>query len=45
MGEVADGGAMVGVMLLLLPEVSISSNEKMNKERKKKHTIGLNDTL
>ena len=35
MGEVADGGAMVGVVLLLLPEVSISSHEKTNKEKKK----------
>ena len=35
MGEVADGGAMVGVRSSLLPEVSISSHKKTNKERKK----------
>ena len=35
MGEVADGGVMVGVTSLLLPEVSISSHKKTNKERKK----------
>ena len=35
MGEVVDGGAMVGVASLLLPEVSISSNKKTNGERKK----------
>ena len=35
MGEVADGGVMVGVASSLLLEVSISSQEKTNKERKK----------
>ena len=35
MGEVADGGVMVDVASLLLPEVSISSHKKTNKERKK----------
>ena len=35
MGEVADGGVMMGVTSSLLLEVSISSHEKTNKERKK----------